>query len=63
MLKVNQTASQILFKEMGVIDTFRFFNQFDTGTGDYTQEREQWLGNLTLEQIVSEIKANRQKSE
>jgi hypothetical protein len=62
MLKVNQTASHILFKEMGVIDTFRFFSQFDTGSGDYTQEREQWLGDLTLEQIISEIKANRQKN-
>jgi hypothetical protein len=46
---------------MGVIDTLRFLSQFGTGGGDYTKERGQWLDNLSLDEIVSEIKANRRK--
>lgn len=57
--EINQKATQILFKQMGVVDTFRFFNQFTLGSGDYTQERQQWLDDLTLEEIVSEIKRRR----
>jgi hypothetical protein len=48
-----------LFQTLGVVDALRFFNQFTVGTGDYTKEREQWLSELTLDQIVEEITANR----
>jgi hypothetical protein len=54
--EVNKTATHILFQQMGVVDTFRFLNQFTLGSGDYTKERAEWLGGLTLENIVSDIK-------
>jgi hypothetical protein len=38
-----------------VVDTVRFLRQFTTGYGDYTADRAQWLGDLTLDQIVDEI--------
>jgi len=40
----------------------RFPSQFRIGSGDYTKERGQWLDGLSLEQIVSEIKAKRSKT-
>jgi len=46
---------------MGVVDALRFLSQFSRGSGDYTKEREQWLDDLSLEQITSEIKAKRKK--
>ena len=57
--EVNQKAIHILFKQMGIVDTFKFLNQFTLGYGDYTKEREELLGNLTLTQIVKDIKNNR----
>jgi len=57
--EVNQKATHILFQQLGIVDTFIFLNQFTLGSGDYTQERKQWLDNLTLEEIVSDIKARR----
>jgi hypothetical protein len=36
-------------------------SQFRAGSGDYTKERGQWLDDLSLEQIISGIKAQRQK--
>lgn len=57
--ELNQQATEILVREMGVVNALRFLSQFNTGLGDYTKEREQWLDDLSLEQITSEIKAKR----
>ena len=59
--EINQQATAILAREMGIADALRFLNQFSSGSGDYTSERDQWLGNLSLEQITSEIKAKRDR--
>lgn len=59
--EINQQATAILALEMGIADALRFLNQFSSGSGDYTNERDQWLGNLSLEQITSEIKAKRDR--
>lgn len=59
--EINRQATAILAREMGIADALRFLNQFSSGSGDYTNERDQWLGNLSLEQITSEIKAKRDR--
>ncbi len=59
--ELNQQATAILAREMGIADTLRFLSQFTRGSGDYTKERDQWLGDLSLEQITSEIKTKRNK--
>jgi hypothetical protein len=59
--EITEQAMTILAREMGVADAIRFLNQFRPGTGDYTTERSQWLDGLSLDQIVSGIKAKRQK--
>lgn len=58
---LNRQAAKILIREMGIVDAQRFLSQFRNASGDYTKERRQWLDGLTLEQIVSEIKAKRRK--
>ena len=59
--EITQQATEVLVREMGVVDALRFLSQFSSGIGDYTQERERWLDDLSLEQITSEIKAKRKK--
>jgi len=59
LAEITQQATHILCKEIGVVNTIRFINQFSTGYGDYTKEREEWLGELSLDDIVSEIKRMR----
>lgn len=61
LAEVSRQAREILIREMGVVDTLRFLSQFRSGGGDYTKERGQWLDDLTLEEIVSEIKTKRRK--
>jgi hypothetical protein len=46
----------ILMRELGPANALRFLHLYQTGTGNYTTEREQWLGSLTLEEIETEIK-------
>ena len=54
---INESATNILIKEMGVIDTIRFINQFTTGHGNYTEERRKMVDAMTLEEIMSGIDA------
>jgi hypothetical protein len=44
---------------MGVVNTARFLNQFTMGYGNYTDERDQLWGEMTVDQIVAEIKRKR----
>ena len=46
----------VLMKELGPANALRFLHLYQAGTGNYTTEREQWLGSLTLEEIDAEIK-------
>lgn len=50
---LNREIMEILCTQVGLAKTVRFLNQFTTGDGNYTEEREQLFGHLTLEEIVS----------
>ena len=70
MLNEKMTAEQIrnrgleaLKQELGVVGMTRFLQMFETGRGDYTAERRQWLDHLTLDEIYSSIQAKRQETE
>lgn len=46
-------------KELGPLGLVRFLQQFETGSGDYTKERQQWLEKMDIKDIVSAIKHRR----
>ena len=54
--EITNHAIHILCKEIGLVNTTRFINQFTMGYGDYTKERELLFADLTLDEIISEIK-------
>ncbi|ETW96052.1 MAG: hypothetical protein ETSY1_28140 [Candidatus Entotheonella factor] len=56
---ITEQALVLLTKELGIADTVRFLNQFSVGYGDYTKERDALFADLTLDQILSEIKSQR----
>jgi hypothetical protein len=59
--ELNQQATELLVREMGIVDALRFLSQFSSGSGDYTKERQQWCDDLMLEQITTEIKAKKKQ--
>lgn len=56
LIEITKQAIELLSKEIGIVDTVRFLNQFTTGYGDYTDEREALFKDLTLDEILSAIK-------
>ena len=43
---------------MGLTVMIRFLQQAETGYGDYTKERSAFLGNPSMEKLVSDIQAS-----
>jgi len=57
--EIRRTGIQLLTQNLGAVGMIRFLQQNDLGWGDYTKEREQWLGNPSLSEIAADIKAMR----
>lgn len=57
--KVSSEARQVLCERLGVSNTMRFFNQFEAGEGNYTEERDATCGGASVDEIANMI----QKSE
>ena len=49
--EITRQAIDLLSKEMGIADTVRFLNQFTTGYGNYTKEREALFKDMTLDEV------------
>ncbi len=56
LAEVTSRAFEILYRELGPVDTLRFIGQFTTGLGDYTVERDALQDSRTLDQILAEIR-------
>jgi hypothetical protein len=47
--ELNQKAKALLIRELGPVDYARFIQQYEEGTGNYTCDRHQWLGEENAE--------------
>ena len=54
-IELTHTAIRILVKEIGIVNTARFIDQFMSGSGDYTAERDTLLPDMTVDEIVRAI--------
>ena len=54
--EITRQAIELLSKEMGITDTVRFLNQFTIGYGNYSEEREALFKDMTLDEVLAEIK-------
>ena len=57
--ELRKAGVEALAKALGPIGMVRFLQFFETGVGDYTKEREKWLGKKSIQDIAGEIKQNR----
>ncbi len=62
LIELTSSTIQLLCREIGVVNTARFLNQFTVGYGNYTEEREQVVGSMSVEEIVAAIARQRRKS-
>lgn len=54
-IDINRLGYRALVKELGFDGMVRFLQQFNLGEGDYTQERRQWLDELSIDDVFSMI--------
>jgi hypothetical protein len=53
MNSIRKLGIEALNEKLGPLE---FMRQFDSGYGDYTKERHNWMDGLTIEDINNEIK-------
>jgi hypothetical protein len=53
---ITQEALRVLYRELGLVNTIRFLNQFTTGFGNYTEERRALLENQTLDEVLADLR-------
>jgi len=58
---ITKQAIEVLCQQIGLVNTVRFINQFTTGYGNYTEEREQLFADMTLDEVISEIEEMREQ--
>jgi len=57
--QIRKRGIEALAKALGPVGMARFLQQFEVGSGDYTRDREKWLKELTVQQVVKEIEEHR----
>ena len=55
-------ALEVLKRELGADGLARFLRLNRSGSGDYTNDRDKWQGDLTLDQVLESIRENRGRS-
>lgn len=63
LAEITQEAIGVLCREIGIVNTLRFVNQFTTGYGNYTEEREALFGEMSMDEIIVEIKRSHGQTE
>jgi hypothetical protein len=59
-IELYRKGFQALVDALGYVDAIRFIRQFDNGSGDYTEERHQWLDQVTMDEILADIKKHQE---
>ena len=50
--QIREQGLAVLRKHLGIVGMVRFLQQSETGWGNYTEERYQWLGDPDLEELA-----------
>ncbi len=57
--QIRQHGLEALAKELGPVGMIRFLQQFETGHGDYTHDRDQWLAGSNVQTFAEAIMQRR----
>ncbi len=53
--EIRQQGVEVLSRELGPVGMIRFLQQYETGSGDYSKERHQWLTD-DLPTLIEQLK-------
>ena len=58
--ELRRAGIDALVRALGPVGTARFLQQFDSGYGDYTADRDRIVGNPTVDDLMAELEQRRQ---
>jgi len=61
-VELTRKGFKALVDNLGYVDAVRFLRLFDNGSGDYTVERHQWLDQMSMDDILSDIRKRQENS-
>jgi len=56
---IRRMGIEALTEKLGPVGMVEFIRQFDSGYGNYTKERSEWLDSIDIEAIVKQAEAKR----
>ena len=56
---IRRMGIEALTEKLGSVGMVEFIRQFDSGYGDYTRERREWLDDSDVQSIGKQIKAKK----
>ena len=57
--QIRARGIQVLGEQLGMVGMVRFLQQSETGWGNYTEERHQWLGDPDVRALAKDIQTRR----
>jgi len=57
--QIRVAGMEALARELGIVGMIRFLQQFETGHGNYSNDRHQWLDDQDLDSVVRRIRERR----
>jgi len=57
--EIQQLGMEALHKGLGVSDFIRFMQQFNKGSGNYVEDRQEWQKQYFVNQLLEEIARNK----
>jgi hypothetical protein len=58
-VKIRRLGLEAVEKRLGPTDMIHFLRHFESGSGDYTKEREKWLKDASVTSVVEDITKRR----
>ncbi len=59
--QIRRAGLEALARELGLAGMVRFLQQFETGRGDYSKERHDWLDKEDVQTLAEKIHQKRKK--
>ena len=59
--EIQKLGFDVLYHGLGATDFIRFMQQFNQGYGNYTEDRQQWQKDYSVEAILAEMENMRDK--
>jgi hypothetical protein len=59
LAQIRQAGLEVLARHLGPVGMVRFLRHSETGFGNYTEDRHQWLENKDVNTLATEIMAKR----